>query len=190
MSLSYAIAFAILLLMESARSGIPLIQQFHERYLDPSKDAADKVVISHMALIGGCAAPLWITNIVSSINTECRIIIQLWGVLSLGIGDAMGAVVGVHCGRTKWSCHSSRTLAGSIAMWTSLVLSCLVVQFWIKLGVAVQPTLPSAQPSLILLCVISFVTLLEAFTFQIDNMVLPLAGTALLLVLFEKEGIS
>jgi dolichol kinase len=180
LSLSYAIALAILMLLESARTVFPTIQQFHQRYLDPSKDAANGLVISHMALILGCALPLWISELIHVVVTigttpEQQVLLQLWGVLSLGIGDAMGAIVGVVFGRTRWSRNNSRTLEGSVAVWVSLYLSCGFVYSYCgswKHALSWRLTLT-----------VTLVTLLEAYTSQIDNLVLPLAGATLLLVL-------
>jgi dolichol kinase len=180
LSLSYAIALAILMLLESARYAFPMIQQFHQRYLDPSKDAANGLVISHMALILGCALPLWISellNVVTDSTTSAqRVLLQLWGVLSLGIGDAMGAIVGVLFGRTCWSRDNSRTLEGSMSMWVSLLLSCGWVYWYCGACNLASFSWRSTVT-------VTLVTLLEAHTSQIDNLVLPLTGAALLLML-------
>ena len=188
LSLSYAIAWAILMLLESARMAFPMIQQFHQRYLDPSKDAAHGLVISHMALILGCALPLWISELVGGVvggvttmsakEQEAQmVLLQLWGILCLGIGDAMGAVVGVILGRTRWSRDNSRTLEGSMAMWLSLFLSCAWVYWLCGNNGNMSAFLGRSMVT------VSLVTLLEAHTSQIDNLVLPLAGATLLLLL-------
>ena len=187
LSLSYAIALAILILVESARMDLPMLQQFHERYLDPSKDDANKLVISHMALILGCAIPLWISQLASFGNHSDKgesivvvLLLPLWGVISLGIGDAMGAIVGVLYGNTKWSPSNPRTLEGSLAMWLSMMATYLLLECYYRGGVATIFLTRPCWPSLV---ATSFVVMLEAHTFQIDNLVLPLAGSGLLLVL-------
>ena len=196
LSLSYAIAFAILLLLECARADLPMIQQFHERYLDPSKDDLDgkRLVISHMALIVGCALPLWISELVVAATgievwetkkPASLLLLQLWGVLSLGIGDAMGAIVGVLCGKMQWSRHNARTLEGSLAMWITMMGACLMLGYSMGGDAATAVSTPRIISPFVWHCLVSvsFVTLLEAHTFQVDNLVLPLAGVALLLYL-------
>ena len=182
LSLSYAIALAILVLLESARTTFPMIAAFHARYLDTSKDSrgGNGLVISHMALIVGCALPLWISEIImvsqnSTLSPAIIALLQLWGVLSLGIGDAMGAIVGVLYGRRKWSVQNARTLEGSMAMWTSLWVSC-----WFLVVCVVGARFAEVWWSCLI--TVTFVTLLEAHTCQIDNLVLPLAGVASLLL--------
>jgi len=191
LSLSYAVALAILILFESARADLPMIQQFHERYLDPSKDdvGGHKLVISHMALIVGCAMPLWISEAVLEasgdssmfrVRPSSLLLLQLWGVLSLGIGDAMGAIVGVVYGKMHWSGQNPRTMEGSLAMWVSMMSACLVLRFTDEGNNVVSS---EAFPFL-WKCVVtvSIVTLVEAYTVQIDNLVLPLVGVGIVLL--------
>jgi dolichol kinase len=185
MSLSYAIALCGLVIIEGIRPNVAALQDFFEGFLDTSKDASKGVVLSHMALIMGCAAPLWISECVaigddsndvdSYSNTTPSLLyrnyyLPLWGVLCLGIGDSMAALVGKLYGRAVWG-KNGRTLEGSCAMWWSLVC----VGFWI-----VQDNWQSYQ---MVLVVTTVVTLLEAFTAQMDNLVLPLAGSAIILML-------
>eukprot|EP00797_Seminavis_robusta_P024354 Sro408_g136960.2 (367) ;mRNA; r:34497-35597 len=195
MSLSYAIALAVLMLLESARGTFPIIEQFHQRYLDPSKDSPDALVISHMALILGCALPLWILEVLlssdndddhhgkmTSLPADTILLLQLWGILSLGIGDSMGAIVGVLKGRTRWSQHNSRTIEGSLAMWISLMVSCAWVHWFC--GVQRSNTVSFLGQSTV---TVTVVTLLEAHTSQIDNLVLPLVGAAVLLIILQPH---
>ena len=46
-----------------------------------------------------------------------------FGVISLGIGDAMASIVGRRWGRLKWSRASGKTVEGSVAFFTSVLLS-------------------------------------------------------------------
>ena len=63
--------------------------------------------------------------------TRGRRLLPLWGVLSLGIGDAAGAIVVTWFGKTQWQPRSPnpKTLQGSAAMWISLMVSCLVLEY-------------------------------------------------------------
>lgn len=177
-SLSYAIALAVLMVLECVRRDLPRLDEFYHCYLDTTKDqvttdVADSVIVSHMGLIVGCAAPLWMSECVDWINgsnssSQAKLLLQLWGVLSLGVGDAMGAVIGTYFGRVHWG--QNRSIEGSTAMFLSMTALC-----WgfIGLGYATTLWLPA----------VVFVTLLEAFTLQIDNFVLPLAGATVILLL-------
>lgn len=164
MSLSYAIALSLLLVMENLRPWLPtFVQDFYKAFLHDEKDRSDnKVVVTHMALIGGCAMPLWIAEIVGYQGK----LLPLWGVVCLGVGDSMGAIVGSFVGKTRWHTCTGRTLEGSLAVWMSMAVSCHLLvgndEPWIAAATCV--------------------TLLEAWTQQIDNLILPLAGTTLILM--------
>lgn len=168
-SLAYAVSLAVLVIFESARSNIPILDRFYAAYLDKAKgESHDMIVVSHMALIFGCATPLWMVQWVESLHEQTyslRTVIALWGVMTLGVGDSMGALVGRKFGRIRWG-YRNRSVEGSLAMFVSLFVACSLE----------SPHIASWLPSVL------FVTALEAFTTQLDNLVLPLAGAALLLL--------
>lgn len=158
MTLSYAIALCTLMVLECVRPQLPRsVQNFYLGFLDTDKDNPNCVCVSHLTLIGGCAFPLWLSVCVGE---ESRLL-KLWGVLVLGIGDSFGAIVGSFWGTTKWGRGRKRSLEGSLAMLCGLGICCSFLgKHWFVLAV--------------------YATLLEAFTSQIDNLVLPLAGAGLL----------
>lgn len=170
MSLSYAIAICVLAVLENMRAFLPEVcQEFYTRYLDPQKDHDDIVVVSHMALILGCAMPLWIYECIDVhvSNETTPLLLPLFGILVLGVGDSLAALVGTSFGKNQWpSRNITRTLEGSAAMWLGMALCC-----WYG-GISARTWLPA----------VTFTTLFEAFTTQIDNLVLPLAGAAVLLL--------
>ena len=163
MVLSYAIALCVLVVLESIRNEVVPIQTFFQNYLDlDNKDqSGTKVVISHMALIVGCALPLWIARVRNQQDSDGNNFVALWGIVILGVGDSMGAIVGTRYGKTKWG--RNRSIEGSLAVWISTALCCNLLTNHAHL------------------LVVSVVTCLEAFTSQIDNLTLPLAGVLLLL---------
>jgi len=174
MSLSYAIAVCILVVLETFRADTPLLQSFYTAFIDDRKDDSGKVIISHIFLIIGCAAPLWLTEFISS-RTESsssslssRLVAE-FGVLCIGVGDAMGAVIGKSIGRNKWGTNQ-RTLEGSFAMWLSMIV----------IGIFLCSSL---QEYLALFVATTFTTILEAFTDQLDNLVLPLFGSSIILLM-------
>ena len=154
---------------------MPWLNDFYRLYVDAGKsESANQTIVSHMALIAGCAMPLWISQWMSSRSSkfdDWRLFLSLWGVWVTGLGDAMGALVGKTVGMTGWG-QQGRTVEGSIAMLLSLCGACALTT-WFDDRVEWYQWLP--------VCV--FVTILEAFTLQIDNLVLPLAGVAMILVL-------
>ena len=158
MTLSYAIALCSLMVLECIRPQLPrTIQVFYLTLLDAEKDKPDCVILSHLTLIAGCAFPLWLSE---CIGEESKIM-KLWGVAVLGVGDSFGAIVGSSWGRTKWGRGRKRSVEGSLAMLLSLGICCSFLgKHWIV--------------------TVAFATLLEAFTFQIDNLILPLAGAGML----------
>jgi dolichol kinase len=191
-SLSYAVAICVLLIIEVIRIDIPILNDFYYAYLDQTKDEADdsKFVISHIALVAGCAMPLWIIqyynyfcpseNMDSSLTVTFNVLVGLWGVWVLGIGDAMGAIIGKSFGRNQWG-SNSRTMEGSMAMFLSMCLSCLITTM------LTSNTTMYADPQIIYfvaiwLPAVFFVTLIEAYTLQIDNIVLPFAGATMIFV--------
>jgi len=154
-----------------------------------------------MLLIAGCAIPLWISEMLqldhvaleevpiktaSSLSLSWSnffvLLVQLWGVLSLGVGDAMGALVGKAIGKTYWNPYrqSGRTLEGSFAMWVSMSIIC---GYWSIIDLLQDKEKDRNQELEILpwFAAVTGVTLIEAWTHQIDNLILPLSGIIILL---------
>jgi dolichol kinase len=171
MTLSFAIAICVLMVLETLRRDLPFLQQFYVAFVDSAKDNDEQIIVSHVFLIFGCAAPLWLGMIVADASdTSLNLLLAEFGVISIGIGDAMGAVVGKLFGRHTWGVTNQRTYEGSVAMWVSMLVS----------GALFCNT---AKDCLALILATTFTTLLEAFTIHLDNLVLPLAGSTILLLL-------
>ncbi len=167
MSLSFAIAVCVLIVLETLRRDIPALQAFYVTFVDNTKDSDSKVIVSHIAMILGCALPLWISQAVT--GPASSLLLAEFGVICVGIGDAMGAVIGKWIGKHKWG-RNQRTLEGSLAMWLSMILVG---------GYCCH----SAEAKKALAIATTFTTILEAFTVQLDNLVLPLAGSAIVLLM-------
>jgi dolichol kinase len=173
MSLSYAIALCVLMVMESMKCYLPTsMQQYYQRFLDTQKEQDEQVVISHIFLLLGCAMPLWITECTTttSQSSQSQTILPVFGILVLGVGDSLAAVVGSsQWGRQPWW-FSRKTIEGSTAMWMGMAICCCLFQrqqHWIA--------------------AVTFTTLLEAFTTQIDNLILPLAGATVILLQHQLD---
>jgi len=185
MVLAYSVSLALLIVLESLRvsyfskaskddngqtNGVSTfdLNDFYQAFLD-EKDLTAKqggYVVTHAALITGCALPLWIHAILGN-TTNSNAFIPLIGVITLGIGDACGAVFGVQFGRINWPGGSKRTLEGSLAMYLGMLV--------------VATLLCPTQKRYELFGILLSLTLLEASTDQTDNLCLPLFGTALIL---------
>ena len=187
-SLSYAIGICVLLLIELIRHDLSWLNHFYVTYLDSDKDEKhDATIISHIALVAGCATPLWLVqyysyygvrNVATSTHSSVLyLLLGLWGVWVLGIGDAMGAIIGRNYGRLKWG-FNHRTVEGSAAMMLSLCMTCIVTSAWFDSTSSWTDHVRLWLPAVVL------VTFLEAYTMQIDNIVLPLAGAAVICSMF------
>jgi len=194
MSLSYAIAACILVVLEVMRGdNTPLLQAFYAAFLDEGKhegvgDGHQTMIVSHLFLVVGCAVPLWMSQVLAASSNTNGDTLQLqpssllllgeFGVVCVGIGDAMGAVVGKRWGRHKWG-SNQRTLEGSLAMWLSMVVATIVIgsrsgSNWRECGAFLGAT--------------TLTTVLEAFTVQLDNLVLPMFGSCVAVVLLLLEA--
>ena len=167
MSLSYAIALCVLAVLEDLRRDLPALQSFYLSFIDPTKDNPE-LILSHMFLILGCGMPLWISEWTCNNETAMGSLLPQWGILCLGIGDAAGAVIGSCYGKHHWG-QNRRTIEGSLAMWISVS----------ALGVAFVP----ADGYFTILAAATIATLMEAFTLQMDNLVLPIVGSTVILLL-------
>ena len=187
MALSYAIATCVLVLVESVRviflkkekkedkpEQSSIVNQFFEAFFD-EKDISHvngAFVITHLALVIGCAAPLWTYR---TIHFEQEFsIMPLIGIIVIGVGDAFGAVIGSLYGKTKWP-HSKRTLEGSLAMLLSMISAEAIITYTsgysFDAGSLWKTSLYVYLP----------ITFLEAFTTEtIDNLSLPVAAMILL----------
>lgn len=141
LSLSYAIAICGLLVLETIRWDCQVLQHFYTTFQDPTKDNAEQgMVLSHLFLILGCALPLWIAQCVTDNSSQQEMremtaamsspssiipgwLLSQWGVLCLGVGDAMSALIGKRFGTIQWG-RNHRTLEGSAVMW------CRMMRWW------------------------------------------------------------
>lgn len=170
MALGYAVALCALMIFEILRHTTPVLNEFYRLVHDPTKDIlSEGIVVSHICLILGCALPLWLAEAMKSSS----ILLSQWGILCLGVGDAMGAVIGKSYGRIRWG-KNQRTVEGSLAMGVSMLIWGSIIVWFSKLDDWIPLVLATV-----------FATLLEACTIQMDNLVLPLAG-AVWLILFHR----
>ena len=167
-----AVATSLFLFVEFVRFGRvkPFGEMVHG-YLAPFVDERDSgpLILTHVYLLIGCALPLWLfpLDYHKLSDNGCALILYS-GVLSIGIGDAAASVVGVKFGKHQWK-GTTKTVEGTVA-------SCLS-QFFIIFLLKTNGMIINFVPVSVAIILSS---LLEAFTTQIDNFVLPLFTYCLL----------
>ncbi|KAG2788394.1 hypothetical protein PC129_g6886 [Phytophthora cactorum] len=167
LSLSYGVALSVFFLVECVRAlSLPpfgrSIAEFMRSFIDYRE--AGRVILTHSYLLLGCALPLWL---VPASITPSPLIMNA-GVVALGVGDAMGALVGSSIGKRK--IFGSKTVEGSAAVFLSMTLASISLQnYHMSSFVSGEYT-----QVLLLTAAVFLTTVLEAATAQIDNLVLPL----------------
>ena len=155
---SLGIAASLMLLAECTR--VLRVFRIHEilsRYMLSFTDERDMgtIVLSHFYLLVGCAITIWLVprSVIKNVLPASA------GILSVGVGDAVAAVVGTFFGKTKWF-DTKKTVEGTAAaaLLTSLLTMCLV----------------SSEHYLSVTTFVTMTCLLETFTEQMDNLILPL----------------
>jgi dolichol kinase len=166
------VIFAILIVLELAR----VIQLY------PVADAleagvaafideqdAGNIALTPLYLLVGCSLPIWIHNSPCDMtdSSGSELLPLLAGVLSIGIGDTFASIVGSKFGRHKWRVSSQKSVEGTLA---SIVMQSAFIYLLIVLQ------LLDLNTRLMALCGVAVITnaLVEAFTSQVDNLVLPI----------------
>jgi dolichol kinase len=145
------------------------LNEFYHAFL-ADHDSHGCVVVTHIFLILGCAFPLWYYLMLHDMF-EMQPILPFVGIISLGVGDSIGAIIGVYMGRNFWP-GSKRTLEGSLGMFLSTLASMIGFQGWMHQDV----------PHFKLLSISLAITLLEACTCHIDNLYLPLMSIGFIIM--------
>lgn len=132
-------------------------------FLDDKDSGA--LILTHVYLLLGLALPLWLfpVDYSKADPTGCKLALYS-GILALGIGDTMASVVGKTFGRLRWP-GSLKTVEGTLAGIISQLLFVWTLQCSGLLS------LPSERWLHVSLAVTAG-SLLEAWTSQIDNIIL------------------
>ncbi|KAI8068495.1 hypothetical protein BC940DRAFT_299233 [Gongronella butleri] len=138
------------------------------------------VILSHIYLLLGCACPVWLgsSNLFASLS----------GILSLGFGDAAASLVGKRYGRWHWP-NSKKTVEGTLSFIGVVFVSMLVILYTSAMlridsamTIACSMGLSDWFGYFLVVCVSA---LLEAFSSQNDNIIIPLFMYAL--VIFSQD---
>ncbi|TYZ57523.1 hypothetical protein PybrP1_011278 [[Pythium] brassicae (nom. inval.)] len=174
LALSYGVALSVFCLVECVRAlSLPPagrhIAAFMKTFID--RRDAGRAVLTHSYLLLGCALPLWLSlpsGPAAGPNSPASALTANAGILALGVGDAMGAVVGSSYGRRRLI--GSKTLEGALAVIVSMALASLCFHdFHVEFLVHGR----FGQLALFVAAV-ALTSILETCTSQIDNLVLPL----------------
>ncbi|EER05536.1 hypothetical protein Pmar_PMAR011564 [Perkinsus marinus ATCC 50983] len=137
------------------------------QYLDGKDPSDGGIIFTHISLLLGLSIPVWFELGYSS---EFSVLRASAGILSVGVGDAMAACVGVTVRGPKIPGAERRTIAGLIGFVVSAMGYGLAVMtggdwamMWRRSGMAI--------------CATAF---LECYITSIDNLVLPVYMLALL----------
>ncbi|CAG8530412.1 1392_t:CDS:10 [Diversispora eburnea] len=162
MHLAFSVAFAALIYLEYLRyfAVYPLGKKLHI-FLCEFLDYRDigPCILSHIYLLVGCAGS------------------NLSGILTLGIGDAMASIIGRRYGRHRWP-GTSKTVEGSIAF----ILFQLFGAYIVTLICPSSNMWADGEKWVGYSFAVSITALLEAISYQNDNLMIPLYMWAL-----EKE---
>ncbi|KAI8380646.1 hypothetical protein EDC96DRAFT_604130 [Choanephora cucurbitarum] len=127
------------------------------------------VILSHIYLLLGCASPVWLgsTNVLASLS----------GILSLGFGDAAASIIGKRYGQYCWP-GTKKTVEGTLAFIVAVLSSSWVIVYSAALLGIDEATrfVASAGRSewFGYSLIVGLTGLLEAFSTQNDNIVIPL----------------
>lgn len=130
------------------------------------KDGQDAdILLTPIYLLFGVFLPLFLSP-----NDESPHLYHLVGVAAVGVGDSFAAIIGLNYGKTKWP-RTNKTVEGSLAMFSAIVIFLM----------ASQPFCSAPSPSCVVIFFVSLIlSVVEAITENIDNILLPIVGYLLL----------
>lgn len=121
------------------------------------------LIITNIYLLVGLSFPFWLE---SESSDTLDVIPLLSGVISIGVGDSFASIVGTYYATKKWP-NSEKTYGGTIACLLSQISTILFILYAWRTEMSV-----SLLSLYLLSCLL--ISLLEAFSSQIDNLVLPI----------------
>lgn len=144
---------------------------------DAAQHLAQHTPHAHAAAASGSGAPL--SAAAARLLPSCTSVVGLSGLVSLGSGDTAAACVGFLLGRLRLFRGGRKTWEGTVSGMTAMMASWVLVVWWLDVGWALRPRDWAA-----LAATTAGVSLLEAVTMQLDNVVVPLYYVAHLVLLF------
>lgn len=138
------------------------------------------LTLSHIHLLIGCSLPVWIT---CSTSNSISLLAACSGAISIGIGDSAASIVGSYWGKRKWP-KSKKSYEGTAAAFFCQVIGSIVIIAYF------DPSKILTINEFLVICLTSLsVSLIEAVTNEVDNLVLPLYFYIILLTFSKLTGI-
>uniref|UniRef100_A0A7I4Y8R3 dolichol kinase n=1 Tax=Haemonchus contortus TaxID=6289 RepID=A0A7I4Y8R3_HAECO len=130
------------------------------------KDEQDSaVLLTPIFLLFGVFLPLFLSP-----NSKSPNLYHLAGVAAVGVGDSVAAIIGSKFGITRWP-RRKKTVEGSLAMTVAIAMFLTMA----------RPFCVFHASSCLLIVFVSLVlAAIEAFTENVDNIILPIVGYLLL----------
>ncbi|XGW18744.1 hypothetical protein V3C99_002944, partial [Haemonchus contortus] len=130
------------------------------------KDEQDSaVLLTPIFLLLGVFLPLFLSP-----NSKSPNLYHLAGVAAVGVGDSVAAIIGSKFGITRWP-RRKKTVEGSLAMTVAIAMFLTMA----------RPFCVFHASSCLLIVFVSLVlAAIEAFTENVDNIILPIVGYLLL----------
>eukprot|EP01112_Ceratiomyxa_fruticulosa_P004299 TRINITY_DN1477_c1_g1_i4.p1 TRINITY_DN1477_c1_g1~~TRINITY_DN1477_c1_g1_i4.p1 ORF type:complete len:657 (+),score=109.09 TRINITY_DN1477_c1_g1_i4:178-2148(+) len=177
MALAFMVATCLFILVELLKYGrVPPISTPVVNFMGRFLDAKDQGVLTltHIYLLIGCAAPLWLSLLRGNMSHEgdFQNLAPYAGILIIGVGDTLAAFVGFNYGKIKLP-GTKKTLEGALSGVAGVILTIFLVTQFSGFSYSFS------QWSWLLFS--TFLSgMLEGFTTQIDNLILPLFYFAML----------
>jgi dolichol kinase len=166
--LASGVALAALCALELLRFGrvLPSIDVFMRSFVD-ARDCG-RLIVTHIYLLIGCAAPLWIDA-----RFDIHPMAAFAGLLIIGIGDAAASAVGAYFGRHKWPLAAPKSIEGTLGCFVATMLSaCALNYVFMARGL---PHIEGAEPWTRFALATAYVSVMEAYSRSVDNLILPIA---------------
>lgn len=173
------VALAAFILLELVR--IIRLEPFAETLQQAVQSFADEkdagiVALTPIYLLVGFSLPIWLHPCPCDLTDAAgfELLPLMAGVISVGLGDTAASVIGSKFGRIHWP-NSIKTIEGTIA---AFVVQVVALPLLIYLGFVQFSTLLIAKYT----ATVAINSIVETFTDQVDNLVLPLLTFILLSV--------
>lgn len=160
LGLSCGIALFVLVALECFRvAEVPLIGPMLDALMERYRDEKDpgELLTTHIYLLVACAVPLWLSG--SAVSP----LVSGIGLVAVGVGDAVAAVVGCNYG-THRIFRTSKTIEGALASSLAQIGAIASVYCFVT----------ESPPFQVLVVAAAAGALYEAVTLQSDNLVVPL----------------
>ncbi|XP_066436642.1 dolichol kinase [Eleutherodactylus coqui] len=170
--------FAVFVLLEYVRYfRIKPLGQTLRNLLTLFLDERDSgpLILTHIYLLLGMSLPVWLfPRLCASSLSSPSTLLPYCGVLAVGVGDTVASVCGSTLGEIKWP-GTKKTFEGTMmSIFAQIIAVALILIF--------DANVNMNSGYVWLLGSITLVSLLEAFTTQIDNLLLPLYLHILLMI--------